>query len=297
MTGLIMRPAIALMRRGVGLSDAMEDRRCPLPSGVAADLDLDYAGDGLRGHRLDFYAPEGRPGLPLVIDVHGGGLFYGYKEINKRFCYSVALRGYTVASISYRLVPGVTFDEQVRDVTAAFRYIAAHARTHGGDASEVYLVGDSAGAILAYYAAAVSAVPEVAKAFGDEGSPIRPLGMLLISGPYDMHMGGAVGSMCRYSMGKDRARRPWYEYTFPARIADAYVPPRAVVTTSDADFLRAQVDKACALLAARDVPLLRDVAPARAPDGRKFVHIYQVRHPEWPESKTCLDKAFDFLRR
>ena len=70
-----------------------------LPEGVQAVLDVPYLEDGAKEHLLDIYTPDDfeKP-LPLIIDIHGGGLMYGYKEINKNFCYHRARDGIMVIS-------------------------------------------------------------------------------------------------------------------------------------------------------------------------------------------------------
>ena len=57
----------------------------PTP-GITQVTDIAYLPDGHRGHLLDVYYPEGTAEpLPVVIDIHGGGLMYGYKELNKYY--------------------------------------------------------------------------------------------------------------------------------------------------------------------------------------------------------------------
>ena len=64
------------------------ERKYHLPKGVSHKENISYAKDNNRAHRLDRYRPEGTNGqmLPVIINVHGGGLLLGNKEFNKYFC-------------------------------------------------------------------------------------------------------------------------------------------------------------------------------------------------------------------
>ena len=59
-------------------------------------------------------------------------------------------------SINYRLIPEVTFPEQIGDILSAFRWIDQHQGRLGYDPQAVFVTGDWAGALLAVYAAAVN---------------------------------------------------------------------------------------------------------------------------------------------
>ena len=54
-----------------------------------------------------------------MINIHGGGLFASFKEVNRYFNYAIAKMGYTVISLSYRRIPETTLIHQIEDVMAA----------------------------------------------------------------------------------------------------------------------------------------------------------------------------------
>lgn len=56
---------------------------------------------------LDVYRPKSVEGaLPVIVDIHGGGWYYGDKELNKYYCMSLVKYGFAVVNVSYRLAPG-----------------------------------------------------------------------------------------------------------------------------------------------------------------------------------------------
>ena len=74
---------------------------------------------------LDIYRPEDSQEkiLPVIINVHGGGLIIGNKEFNRYFCALLCKKGFLVYSIEYRLVPDCEFYEQLSDFSDAMNFI------------------------------------------------------------------------------------------------------------------------------------------------------------------------------
>lgn len=63
--------------------------------------DIPYIQDGEQGHLLDIYSPLNTDkSLSVMINIHGGGLFASYKDVNANFNCEWA---YNTVSISYRM--------------------------------------------------------------------------------------------------------------------------------------------------------------------------------------------------
>lgn len=121
--------------------------------------DLPYrdpaAGRADEKQRLDLYVPEGKD-WPVLVFVHGGGWDSGdrkyevagadiYANIGRFF----AAHGVGTAVISYRLLPDVTWQEQIKDVAGAVAWVYKNVGKYGGDPKRLFLSGHSAGAQLA----------------------------------------------------------------------------------------------------------------------------------------------------
>ena len=104
---------------------AKRDSELSLPEGVEVISDISYAADDSPSHHLDIYRPfdKNDQELPVVINIHGGGLILGCKEFNRYFCARFSKLGYLVISIEYRLVPDCLFFDQCEDIFSAFQYI------------------------------------------------------------------------------------------------------------------------------------------------------------------------------
>ncbi len=110
---------------------------------------LSYGSDRLQA--LDFYpAINGNKRAPLVVFVHGGGWQRGSKDNGtgqwKAPHYTDL--GYAFVSISYRLVPDATVEQQGADVAAALRTLIDNAARLGFDPTRIVIMGHSAGAHL-----------------------------------------------------------------------------------------------------------------------------------------------------
>jgi acetyl esterase/lipase len=73
------------------------------------------------GLTMDVFAPAAvsdEP-LPVLVDIHGGGLIAGRKEQNRNFCIRMAQNGYLVFAPDYRLVPETNIFGQISDVLEA----------------------------------------------------------------------------------------------------------------------------------------------------------------------------------
>jgi acetyl esterase len=153
--------------------------------GIEEVTDIAYIDDGLRGHLLDVYFPRKAQDkkLPVVIDIHGGGWMYGYKELNKNYNLYLSSSGYTVFSLSYRLAPEVFMPDQIKDIFAALKWIDEHMDEFPCDRNNVYLTGDSAGGQLAGYTAVIYNNPVLEKAFCVSGAGFKFNAVALICSP------------------------------------------------------------------------------------------------------------------
>jgi len=136
----------------------------PAAQSVSAAREITYGTDKLQN--LDFYAARNAAGrAPLIVFVHGGG----WRQGDKRNATGVEKvthfldRGFTFASVNYRLVPAARVEDQAQDVANAIAYLVKHARELGIDASRVVLAGHSAGAHLS---ALVATDPQYLKRAG-----------------------------------------------------------------------------------------------------------------------------------
>ncbi len=167
------------------LGDHYPPRRMPFSGGVTGFADVTYETvPGFRPLTLDVYVGPHAKGaaVPLVLYIHGGGWFAGHSRQSGAFddwpgvLASLAARGYTVASLNYRLSGEAPFPAAIQDVKASIRFLRAHATEYAIDPARAVVWGGSAGGHLAAMAAATCGVKELEPA---PATPATPAGLAL----------------------------------------------------------------------------------------------------------------------
>lgn len=129
-----------------------------LPDKVEGLLDITYLErSGYRPLTLDIYRQkDAKTRRPLVVYVHGGGFAAGSGRMSTAsiarvdgFSALIAARGYTVASVEYRLSAEAKYPAQLQDVKAAIRWLRANKGKYDIDPDRVAIFGDSVGGSLA----------------------------------------------------------------------------------------------------------------------------------------------------
>ncbi len=119
-------------------------------SGDVADVDsASYASNSYMDICVPkSYMSDANRKYPVIVSVHGGGWFYGDKELYSHYCCHLAESGYVVVNFNYRLSPQNKYPAAIEDVAYLIQYIHENAQTLGIDMDNLYMVGDSAGAQL-----------------------------------------------------------------------------------------------------------------------------------------------------
>lgn len=110
---------------------------------------VNYTGRDGSQLAYDFYKAEGAGTHPVVVVVHGGGWDSGDSKQLPHLNRVLNRAGYSVASVDYRLAPGVKWPRQKEDVEDAIADLKARAVEFSLDMSGVYLLGRSAGGQIA----------------------------------------------------------------------------------------------------------------------------------------------------
>ena len=145
-------------------------------------LNLPYGEDPKQ--KLDLYLPQYKAAGPVYIFIHGGGFVEGDRAHYGYVARPLASHGIVTVVMSYRLSPA-HYPEQVYDVQAVLGWVYRNIEEYGGDASQIYVGGHSAGAIL-------SAFVSVNKSWLSSMSLPEDLikGYVPISGPFDLRKTG-----------------------------------------------------------------------------------------------------------
>lgn len=89
---------------------------------------------------------------PILYYIHGGGFFGGStKIVSESLRYIVKRTGIMAIGVDYRLAPEYPYPTSQHDVYQVLEWINQHATDLGGDATNIFVAGDSAGGNLALY--------------------------------------------------------------------------------------------------------------------------------------------------
>lgn len=152
--------------------------------------DIPYSNDGENFTCGDFYfdpmiLKDGKK-HPIILNIHGGGFVMGDKQYRKTLSEFYASKGYFVYNINHRLPPSTDVFGCIKDAINAVNHIGKLAEEYSIDLDKVVITGDSSGAYLAAYVAAVRFNPELAEAVNLPTVDIDIAIAMLHSGPYNM---------------------------------------------------------------------------------------------------------------
>jgi acetyl esterase/lipase len=131
--------------------------------------------------KLDLYAPtEGKGPWPVIVFIYGGSWNSGDKEPYAFVGRALAAQGFLVAVPNYRLYPKSPFPSFVQDTAMALDWATRHTSEFGGDQTNVFATGHSAGA---YNLALAVLDKSYLAALGTNLEALR--GVVTLSGPFD----------------------------------------------------------------------------------------------------------------
>lgn len=154
-------------------SDAKRDAKIPMTTNITQVVDIVYAKSATEHekqyHLADIYYPQemSADSYPVIVSIHGGGWFYGDKELYSRYTKYLAEQGFAVVNFNYRLAPEYKYPCGFSDVCRLMDYISKNAEQYNLDLSRLYMVGDSAGAQLVSQYAIYATNSEYRKLFDE----------------------------------------------------------------------------------------------------------------------------------
>jgi triacylglycerol lipase len=212
--------------------------------GVSVSKDVPY---GIHErHVLDVYrpsTPRAHAG-PVLIYVHGGGFVRGAKDSESTPYFAnigswAAQQGWVAVVINYRLAPEFGYPSGAEDVCAAVTWTVEHIADYGGDASRVFLAGQSAGSMhVADYVVGHGG-------FGPYGRALA--GAVIVSCIYDVARATRKDLHTAY-WGQDVAR--WADFSTLQGLIDTDLPLLLAVSEFDEPEFQdqaAQLARACLL--------------------------------------------------
>lgn len=282
-----------------------------VPDDVVLYRDIPYMKDAdaahpSRGHLLDVILPRdavvrGGASIPVIVEIHGGAFFYGFKEINRAHAIVLAQHGYAVVSVNYLLYPSVDFIEQLRELSAAITWIREQGGRYLLDADQCFFTADSAGVVLALHLVLAMHNAEYGDLIGVHPPKIGLLALGCKSSMASLDRlfddqardaGGLVEELAPFFSRYVRLVRG-SRYERLQQIVEAASLPPAWLATSTDDFLEATGLELAAQL--RDLNIDHQLLDYRAGSRQCLPHNFIVGMPWLKESRDAVESMIAFF--
>ena len=135
---------------------------------------------------LDIYVPKAEGTYPAVLLIHGGGWKQRQVVNDKPLAERIAVKGYVVAQVAYRLSTEAKYPAALYDCKAALRFLRANAAKYKIDPTRIGVTGGSAGGHLS---ALVGMTGDMKNLEGDGGSAGQSTGVkacIVMAGGMDL---------------------------------------------------------------------------------------------------------------
>ena len=287
------------MRKLWAQSDAARDAGLTEPEDVVKYRDISY-GPFEKWNLLDLYIPKENSvnanrkdtsKWPVIVSIHGGGFFYGDKELYRFYCMHLAQFGFAVVNFNYRLAPEFKFPSPLEDTMAVMEWIGKNAGRYGLDPSNVFMVGDSAGAQLVSQFSVIMTNKGYASLFGmkaPEGISLRAVS--LACGTYSLASGKRDDNIKMDYLGDEKMLDdPRIEV---CENITADYPPVYIFTAYN-DFLLTECEPMAELIRSRGVEVKSRVFGT--PEAKEVAHVFHVNMRLEEGEKANVEQT-DFFR-
>lgn len=280
------------------IGDLKRDLGWVPPTNVETVENLSY-GSCDKWHLLDLYRPKDKKGkLPVLLNIHGGAWVYGDKKVYAPYCMYLAAQGFAVVNASYRLAPKHTFPAPLEDVGSIMEWGVTNAKEYHLDPSNLFLVGDSAGAHLATAYTAIQLNQEYAKAFPGikVSKKLVPKALVLNCGVFDME--GEVkrrGTLLTPFLTDILGAKPTVssiKKMSPVRYITPDFPP-VYLATSNGDFLRKHSHRLKEVLEQKQIDFVfKEYGNNKKTQG----HVFHLNLKN-KVGQTCNQEQIKFVRK
>ena len=221
--------------------ESLEKEAPPLDTeGVECNYNNPYVNRNGVPLAMDWIKPvdTGIKELPVVVLIHGGMLIMDDRYSCRKLGVSIAKRGYLVAILDYRTIPSTDVLGQFDDICAGLDYVGSKLVDYDVDFRHMYLVAESAGALLATYVAAMQGSKKLQDTIGHKPSRFKFKAMGLISGMYYTAEDDILGNlMADQFFGKKISDPSFMQYMNPNHPEIMNNMPPVFLITSKGDFL------------------------------------------------------------
>lgn len=267
----------------------------PLPADLCEKQDIPYS-DKENSLFADVVYPKERAKelLPIAVFVHGGALVTGDRKSNRVFCQELARRGYIVYSLDYRLLDKADAFGMISDVVTGLALVRRTAGEFGGDLTRVSLLGESAGAFIALYAAAAEKSGNLRRMLGVKKYGIDMTHLVLVSGLIYTVTSDPVALVYRDALYGDKVEDSVFmRRLIPDKSRMIKLLPPVFLVSSRADFLKSHTIRFLKALKENQ----HGCKGMYYSKGKDLTHAFPTLLPSLRESSEVVDAISRFLKK
>lgn len=274
----------------------IEEALYPVPDDLEEEFNVPYKGRDGNELYTDIYRPKETEGekLPVIVIIHGGGLFAGRPIMERRAAEAFARMGYLVFVPSYRMIAKTDACGEISDICAAFDFAGKEAEGRRGDPERVFAVAESAGAFLTEYAAAMHGSEKLCEVIGCEAPRTAIKAIAFVSGMFYTTLNDIAGLVYPSEIYGERCKdREFMAYMDPEHEEVIMNLPPSILLTSRNDFLRGYTIRYAEAMKKAGIP---NKLVYYAEKKKELIHAFVTMYPELPESKDAVKKIDEWFR-
>ena len=287
-----MKIDVEQMRKEFKEVDAKRDAGLVEPTTLEKFRDISYGPHGI-DNTLDIYYPKGTDHkLPTLIHIHGGGFFYGDKELYRFYTMFLATQGFTVINFNYRLAPEHVYPAPLEDINQVLQWTTEKHKNYYIDLDNLFLLGDSAGGQLTQHYATIVSNPDYQKLFDFKVPDIEFKAVGLNCGVY--YIGNNIGTSDDFPYYLDGKMTQATKAQLPVEQYMKTDFPPAYVMTASHDFLKETGQKLGQdLIALGNETYFKIYGNS---DGSGLNHVFHIDQKS-AIAKECNLDQLDFFRK
>jgi len=249
---------------------------------VEETLNIAYVNREETALAMDVFRPVVPKGteLPVIVIIHGGGLFMGDRGLERPYSRLLAHKGYLVFSLEYRLAPKATIGQQLDDVCAGMDIVGSMLVDYDVDFGRMFLMADSAGAYLACYVTAMHESEKLQNVIGYKPSRMVFAAVGFMSGMFYTNK-----MLADQIFGDKRDDKKFLKYMNPEHPEIVKnLPPAFLLTSCGDSFNNYSIRFNRALKKAGRVSKLLYFG------DEELQHVFTITNPEHPRSIEATDR-------
>ncbi|WCG06119.1 alpha/beta hydrolase (plasmid) [Vagococcus lutrae] len=224
------------MRMEFKKNDEERDKGLKEPKTVKKVENLSYGNYG-QDNLFDIYYPiDTKKVLPTIINIHGGGFFYGDKELYKYYTMFLASKGFTVVNFNYRLAPENKYPAPLEDINELVKWLLKEATCYNIDINNLFLMGDSAGGQLAEQYATLASNKNYQKLFDFKVPKVKFRAISLNCGVYFIGKDAPINKDFPFYFDEKLDEKTNQQFPVEDFITSDFPP--CMITTASHDFLK-----------------------------------------------------------